>query len=162
MKCLPGRIIIYSNCKNGQAETPLIAFGKPLKQVSAQKIFLQPDTKLKIKLDGREILKQFKKQGFYVCFNGSKIYSQDFKGIYIAGGSLPMIWDFDNLIHHEELKMKDPDGDGIFETELILNSGKDKKQIASEWKLSKDISAFPQLHTDHVFANAIYNLSLEE
>jgi hypothetical protein len=147
---------------NGYAETPLIVFGQQLNQLQTKKQYLQPNTKLKVLLDGRDILKQFSQKGFYTCYNGTKIYKQDFKGIYIAGGTLPMIWDFDNLIHKDILLMKDPDGDGIFETELLLNAKKDQKAIANEWKLSKDISAFPQFKSDFVLANAIYNMSLEE
>lgn len=147
---------------NGIAETPVIEFGKQLNQISQKKTYLAPNTRLKIKLNGKEIFKQFKEKGFYTCFNGTKIYQQDFKGIYIAGGSLPMIWDFDNLIHKEELLMKDPDGDGIFEVELTLNAKKDQKEIANEWKLSRDISAFPQFNSELVIANAIYKMSLEE
>jgi hypothetical protein len=147
---------------NGYSETPLIVFGKQLKQQHSTKEYLLPNTRLKIRLDGRDILKQFAEKGFYTCFNETKIYKQDFKGIYIAGGTLPMIWDFDNLIHKDFLLMTDPDGDGIFETELLLNAKKDQKEIANEWKLTKDISAFPQFKSEFVLANAIYNMSLEE
>ncbi len=147
---------------NGYSETPLIVFGQQLKQPHSSKEYLQPNTKLKIRLDAREILKQFSEKGFYTCFNETKIYKQDFKGIYIAGGTLPMIWDFDNLIHKGLLLMKDPDGDGIFETELLLNAKKDQKEIANEWKLTKDISGFPQFKSEFMLANAIYNMSLEE
>lgn len=147
---------------NGYAETPVIIFGQQLKQLQNKKEYLLPNTKLKVRLDGRDLLKQFAEKGFYTCYNGTKIYKQDFKGIYIAGGTLPMIWDFDNLIHNDFLLMKDPDGDGIFETELLLNAKKDQKEIANEWKLNKDISDFPQFKSDFVLANAIYNMSLEE
>jgi hypothetical protein len=147
---------------NGFSETPLIVFGQQLKQQRSTKEYLQPNTRLKIRLDGRAIMKQFKEKGYYTCFNDTKIYKQDFKGIYIAGGTLPMIWDFDNLIHKDLLLMKDPDGDGIFETELILNKKQDQKEIANEWKLTKDISSFPQFKSGFVLANAIYNMSLEE
>lgn len=147
---------------NGYAETPLILFGKQLKQNTEKKEWLQPNTRLKIRLDGKEILKQFADKGYYTCFNGTKIYKQDFKGIYIAGGTLPMIWDFDNLMQKEALQMKDPDGDGIFETELILNAKQDQKKTAAEWNLTKDISAFPQFKTNFTLASAIYNMSVEE
>lgn len=147
---------------NGYSETPLITFGKQLVQKSDKKAYLQPNTKFKIRLDAREIVQQIAKQGFYTCFNGTKIYKQDFKGIYIAGGTLPMIWDFDNLVNHESLLMKDPDGDGIYETELILNAKQDQKKIAAEWNLSKNTKAFPQFKSEFTLANAIYNMSLEE
>ncbi|MBY0481783.1 MAG: hypothetical protein K2Q21_10530 [Chitinophagaceae bacterium] len=148
--------------KDGYAETPVIVFGKQLNQHADKKQYLQPNTTLKVRLDGREILNQFANKGYYTCFNGTKIYKQDFKGIYIAGGTLPMIWDFDNLIHRDALLLKDTKGDGIFETELILNVKQDQKQIAAEWNLSKDISAFPQYHSNFQLSNAIYNMSLEE
>jgi hypothetical protein len=150
------------NALNGVAETPVITFGKQLNQLNGKNSYLPPDTKLKVRLDLREVLKQFDKYGFYTAFNGTKIYKQDFKGIYIAGGTLPMVWDFDNLIHHPELQLKDDDGDGIYETELILNSKRDQKQIANEWKQSKDATAFPQYHSDFLMPDALYNMALEE
>ncbi len=150
------------NAINGFAETPLILFGHQLKQNSEKKEWLLPNTRLKIRLDAKEILKQFAEKGFFTCFNGTKIYKQDFKGIFVAGGTLPMIWDFDNLSQREALLMKDLDGDGIFETELILNAKQDQKKTASDWNLQKDISAFPQFKSDFTLANAVYNMSLEE
>jgi hypothetical protein len=150
------------NATNSYSETPLIVFGNQLLQKSDKKEYLQPNTKLKIRLDAREIIKQISTQGFYTCFNGTKIYKQDFKGIYIAGGTLPMIWDFDNLINKESLLLKDLDGDGIYETELLLNAKQDQKKIAAEWNLSKNTNAFPQFKSEFTLANAIYNMSLEE
>ena len=150
------------NAVNGSAETPLITFGKQLNQVAAKPTYLQPATKLKVRLDMRAVLKQLNEKGFYTAFNGTKIYKPDFKGVYIAGGTLPMIWDFDNLVNHTALQLKDDDGDGIYETELILNTKQDQKNIASEWKQSKDATAFPQYHGDYLISEALYNMSLEE
>jgi hypothetical protein len=134
----------------GLAETPLIVFGKQLKQPVKEKLFLQPNTKLKVRLDMREVLKEFELNGFYTTFNGTKIYKADFKGVYVAGATLPMTWDFDNLVNNPALKLADTDGDGIYETELVLNAKQDQKQISDEWKLTKDISAFPQYKSDYV------------
>ncbi len=150
------------NESNGLAETPVIIFGKQLNQTADKKKYLAPDTKLRIRLDFREVLRQFQQIGFYTCFNGTKIYKQDFKGVYIAGGTLPMTWDFDNLVNHPDLQLKDNDGDGIYETELILNAKQDQKKIAGEWKQSKDATAFPQYHSDYLLSDALYNMSIEE
>ncbi|HEY9364534.1 MAG TPA: hypothetical protein VIQ00_14805, partial [Chitinophagaceae bacterium] len=147
---------------SGFAETPIIIFGKQLNQISDKKKYLPPDTKLRIRLDFRNVLKQFEQNGFYTCFNGTKIYKQDFKGVYIAGGTLPMTWDFDNLVNHSNLQLKDNDGDGIYETELILNAKQDQKKIASQWEQSKDATAFPQYHSDYLLSDALYNMALEE
>lgn len=148
---------------NGYAETPLIPFGKQLKPaVGAKSSFLPPNTKFKLRLDMREVLAAFKSKGYYVTFKGDKIYKEDFKGVFVAGGSAPLIWDFDNLVHHPELELKDEDGDGIFETTLLMNAPEQQNNTDAQWTLSKDISAFPQYRSSYPIADALYNLSIEE
>lgn len=147
---------------NGFAETPIILFGEQLKYSKKSTAFLAPNTKLKIRLDMRTVLKQFNENGFYTCFNGTKIYKQDFKGVFIAGGTLPMIWDFDNVVNHDNLKLTDKNNDGIYETELVLNAQKDQKKIATEWNQTKDINAFPQYQSPYLIQHTLYNLSMEE
>lgn len=151
------------NDKGAADETPVITFGKPLAIVrETGSATLMPGTMLKIRLDMREMHKQFAAQGYYTTFNGTQIYRQDFKGIYVAGSVAPMTWDFDNLVNNPRLQLHDADGDGIYELTLELNKQADKKQTASEWKLSRDIGSYPQLSSGYVLADAVYNLSLEE
>lgn len=153
----------HFNVLPGGTETPVISFGKQLQDNTGEtNTFLQPDTKLTIKVDMTAVLNDFKTKGFYTTFKGDKIYKEDFKGLFVAGNTLPMIWDFDNLHNKEGLELKDADGNGIYETTLVLNAQKDAKQTAASWKLSKDITAFPQYISDHLIANAVYNMSLEE
>jgi len=145
-------------------ETPIIKFGeadKAQKAVSAT-TFLKPSTQIKIRLDMGPVLKAFKEQGFYTCVNGDKIYKNDFKGVFVAGNTAPMIWDFNNLVNHPDLELKDPDGDGIYETTLILNRPEDENKIASSWTMTRDASAFPQYHSGYKISDAVYNLALEE
>ncbi|MFI5140499.1 MAG: glycogen debranching protein, partial [Sphingobacteriales bacterium] len=148
--------------KNGVNETSIIKFGS---QVADDKVvsttgYLKPGASLKIRLDMRDVLDAFKKQGYYVGFNGDKIYKDDFKGVFVAGKPSPLMWDFNNLVNHPKLQLKDPDGDGIYETTLVF--GNDNNRTASSWKLSKDISAFPQYHSGYKITDALYNLALEE
>ncbi|MGK4567295.1 hypothetical protein [Flavobacterium sp. 3HN19-14] len=151
------------NLVSGVTETPLIPFGTPLKEKSTDKeTAVLPDSPLKIRLDLREVLNQIKTKGFYTTFNGDKIFKQDFKKVYVAGATAPLSWDFDNLHQKPELEMKDPDGDGIYETTLVFNSKKDKKQTDTNWKLTKNITAFPQYKSAYTLSNALYNMSLEE
>jgi hypothetical protein len=154
----------YCSAKGGTAQTPLIKFGQ--QHVESKKAeegrYLQPATKLKVRLDMRDVLSAFNKQGYYTGANGDKIYKNDFKGVFIAGATAPMIWDFNNLVNHPELELKDPDGDGIYETVLSMNEPKDAKETASSWKLTKNISAFPQYKSPYVITDALYNLTLEE
>ncbi|MEP7108773.1 MAG: hypothetical protein ABI760_12345, partial [Ferruginibacter sp.] len=151
------------NLLPGIIETPVIKFGSQLKDKSGEtNAFLKPGTKLKLRVDMNSMLADFRTKGYFTTFKGEKIYKEDFKGLYVAGNTLPMVWDFDNLHNREELQLKDPDGDGIYETNLVLNAQKDEKETASAWKLSKDISAFPQYKSVHTLADAIYNMSVEE
>ena len=149
---------------NGKFETPVICFGQQLKGQNplAKGVFLTPDTKFTIKLDMREVLAAFASEGFYTAYDGTKIYKADFKGVFVAGSISPLIWDFDNLSNHKELELKDTDGDGIYTVTLEMNKAKEKKTTASSWKLTKDVSAFPQYKSAVPMMDALYNLGLEE
>lgn len=150
------------HAKNGYDETPVITFGKQIKSLSAGMIYLEPNTRFKVRLDMKEVLKQLNEKGFYTCYNGTQIFKQDFKGVFIAGATLPMTWDFDNLHQRKELQLQDTDGDGIYETEMILNAKQDQKKIDNEWELKKDISAFPSYNAVFPLAGAVYHMSIEE
>lgn len=153
----------HFNVLPGVDKTPVIKFGSPLKDNTGDtKTYLKPATKFTIRVDMNAMLNDFKSKGFFTTYKGDKIYKEDFKGLYVAGNTLPMNWDFDNLHNREELELKDPDGDGIYETTLILNEPKDEKATATSWKLSKDISAFPAYSSDHTIIDAIYKMSVEE
>jgi hypothetical protein len=147
---------------NGNPETPLVKFGQPLQSTGAKETTIKPDSPLKIRLDMRQVLAEINSKGYFTTFNGDKIFKDDFKHVYVAGATAPLTWDFDNLHQKPELEMKDPDGDGIYETTLILNSKKDQKQTDGSWKMTRNTSAFPQYNSEQVLANALYNLSLEE
>lgn len=150
--------------KDGKAETPLIQFGQHYVDTTSipRNTYLTPNTTLNIRLDMREVLSDFDNKGYYETFNGEKIYKEDFKTVFIAGSPKPLTWDFDNLYKHEMLEMKDPDGDGIYELALVLNRTEEHKTTPSSWKLSHDISSFPQYTSDYLLVDALYNMSLEE
>ncbi len=148
---------------SGWNTSPLITFGQHYQDTrEIPKSYLKPGTPFTIRLDMREVLEAFKNKGFYTAFNGDKIYKDDFKGVYVAGNTSPLIWDFDNIANHPDLQLKDPDGDGIYEVTLLLNQQKEQRLTASSWKLSKDISAFPQYKSNYPLIDALYNLALEE
>lgn len=128
-------------------------------KIDSPKGILPSDTDFTFKLDMRGVFQQFKEKGFYQCQDGSKIAQSDFKGVYIAGGALPLTWDFVNL-EERGLKMTDSDNDGIFEITLKLNPlipVEDKT-----WKLAQDISTKATYTSEQPIVDALYNLSLEE
>lgn len=149
---------------NGVYTTPLIRFGslfldpKPVPENAV----MQADTKLTIRLDLHPVLDAFQKTGYYTTWDGNRIYPADLKAVYIAGAVAPLTWDFDNLFQRESLHLKDPDGDGIYETVIVLNSTQAQKDLASSWKQQRNLTAFPQYQSGFPLTDALYNLSLEE
>ncbi|AYA38918.1 glycogen debranching protein [Hymenobacter oligotrophus] len=145
-------------------ETPVIVFGQQYvdKMPVPANTYLAPNTPLKIRLDMRPVLASFQKQGYYQLYNGQKLYKDDLKHVHVAGNTTPLSWDFDNLINKPQLELKDPDGDGIYETTVVLNAHSDAKTTAKQWKQSLDVSGFPQYQSDYPLFDAVYNLSIEE
>jgi len=140
--------------------SPVITFGE-----YSDSIPKEPDTILPVnyeytfRLDLRPILEQFKENGYYETCDGNKIAKDEFKGVYIAGGSEPLTWDFSNL-EENKLSLKDPDGDGIYEITLLLNPL--DTTAKKEWKLTEDISMKPKYSSEQPLVDALFNMSLEE
>ena len=156
----------HFNClsKDGSCETPLITFGEQFNDEGAvpRGVYLKRDTKWTIRLDMREVFADFASSGYYETFNGSRIYAKDFEGVYIAGSTPPLTWAFDNLLHFKNLRLKDEDGDHIYELVLNLNPREGKRSVNPGWKLSLDATAYPQYRSAYTLVDALYNLSLEE
>ncbi|MGN6601810.1 MAG: alpha-L-rhamnosidase-related protein [Ginsengibacter sp.] len=151
------------NAQNGACATPVIKWGEQLKAEPTAKdnTYLPPGTRLTIRVDMSAVFDAFNRQGFYTAFNGNKIYKEDFKGVYVAGSTAPLTWDFDNLVNHPDLKLKD-EGNHIFSSTLELNQTSDEKKTDSKWSLSKNIGDYPQYHSPYPVSDALYNMSLEE
>ena len=145
-------------------ETPSIVFGQRYQDATptAANQYLDPNTPIKIRLDMRAVLAAFKKDGYFTTFKGDKIYQQDFKHVYVAGGTAPLSWDFDNLTNKPELELTDANGDGIYEATLTLNQPAAAKTTATSWQKSVNTADFPQYSSDYPLADALYNLALEE
>jgi len=148
----------------GMPETPVIPFGKRFVDATPvpANAYLAPNTAVKIRLDLRAVLAAFRKDGYFATFKGEKIYRADFKHVFVAGGTAPLSWDFDNLVNKPALEMKDTDGDGIYEATLVFNAPQDAKTTATHWKQSINTADFPQYSSEYPLADALYNLSLEE
>jgi hypothetical protein len=123
---------------------------------------LPVNTRVRFRVDFRQVIKAFEEKGYYDDLSGNRIYKADFKGLYIAGDTYPLSWDFENLAGNRQLKMQDPDGDGIFEDELVFNVYDPSAHTSSEWKLRNDISSYPVFTSESMLLNALYNMSLDE
>ncbi|MFO7668329.1 MAG: hypothetical protein R6W31_01595 [Bacteroidales bacterium] len=142
--------------------SPIIPFGETPDPIPAD-----PGSKLPVnynytfRLDMTPVLSQMEEKGYYEVFDGSRVAREDFKAVYIAGGSEPLTWDFFNL-DESNLELKDPDGDGIYEISLVLNPSDEETEKISTWILSENIFAKPVYHSNQKIVNALFNLSLEE
>ena len=123
---------------------------------------LPPNTRVRFRVDFNPVLKSFREKGFYDDILGNRIFEADFKGLYLAGDTYPLNWDFENIPSNPLLKMEDPDGDGIFEKELIFNVYDPSAHTSSTWKLSNDISKYPEYESPFVLLNALHNMALDE
>ena len=153
---------LINNEENAKNEINL-AFGSNeyMQNIDAEGKTLLPNTKLLVKLDFNNVLKDFEEKGYFEAVTGEKIYKTDFKGLFIAGNTAPLSWDFENL-HNKGLELKDKDGDGIYEIELTMNPYNPDNFTSAHWKLANDISKYPQLNSGKVIIDALYNLGLDE
>ncbi len=143
----------------GEKESEIYVFGLPSGKTEGAREILPTDYPYKFRLDLRPVLEQFEDKGFYEAVDGSKVAKDEFKGVYIAGSSLPLSWDWVGL-EEKGLELTDPDGDGIYEIDLVLNP-----KIESEertWKLTLDISHLPKLTSDVPMVDALFNMALQE
>lgn len=124
--------------------------------------YLPANTTVHFRLDMRKVMTAFAKDGFYKDYKGNKIFKSDFKGVWIAGGTYPLKWDFDNLSKGSSAQLKDDNGDGIYTLDMIFNAYNPNAVTASEWNLSKDISQYPSFSSKFSVLNSLYRLSLEE
>lgn len=147
---------------DGEHQSPIITFGQ-----NDQPNQGDPGTKLPVnyeytfRLDMNPVLKEFSSKGYYETFDGTRIAKDDFKGVYLAGGTEPLSWDFVNL-EEKGFDLKDPDGDGIYEIKVLFNPFDEKENQTKTWELTNDISMKPSYHSDQPLVDALFNLSLEE
>ena len=150
--------------KGAALRPPVITFGQryvDARPVPADK-YLAPNTPLTLRVDLRPVLAAFKKQGYYETWDHQKFYKADFKGVFVAGNTAPLTWDFANLGSREQLQMQDANGDGIYEITITLNAPEAARTTAPRWRQTLDVSDLPQYTSDYPLADALYNMALEE
>lgn len=151
--------------ENGESLSPIFVFGEKdtITDTSLpQRPSLPENTRWTVRVDMNPMLRSFAEKGSYTTPTGDIIYKNDFKGVYIAGSSEPLTWDFENLYGKPEMTLSDTNGDGIYETTLILNPVENNPEKFNNWKRRNDLSAFPGYHSDQLLIDALYNMSIDE
>jgi hypothetical protein len=151
--------------------TPVYVFGEVKKEeqeISGIKDqFLPANSEITVtfRVDFNSVLKSFIEKGYYEAYSGSRINKEDFEGLFIAGATEPLSWNFGEIQKNPIYKMTDPDNDGIYECRIIFRTN-DYRALDEHgravWKLKKDISGFPKYETQDVLHHALYNMALEE
>lgn len=147
---------------SGEKESPIITFGQINQDTSrTRREFLPVNYTYTFRVNLTPIFEQFDKQGFYITYSGDRIAKSDFKGVYIAGGSDPLSWDFVNL-GNKKLQLLDTGKDHIYTITLTFNPYNEKPNQIKKWKLEKNLTTKAKYHSDQPIVDALYNLSLEE
>ena len=151
---------------NGKMVSPIFVFGEAdTFNANEKNEYLNDDVELILRVDMRLALKDFKEKGYYELFNGEKIFAKDFTGVFVAGNISPLSWDFQTLGTKKDLQLKDENDDGIYEIKLLFKKNifaSNEDKLSTQWKLTKDISSYPQLHSSSVLLDALYNQAMEE
>ncbi|MFA6597456.1 MAG: hypothetical protein WCS69_07015 [Ignavibacteriaceae bacterium] len=151
---------------NGKMTSPVFVFGQAdTSTLNEQTEYLKEDVELTLRVDMRQMLKDFKEKGYYELFNGEKFYAKDFAGVFVAGNISPLSWDFQTLGTKKQFQLKDENNDGIYEIKLLFKKdifASDEDKLTTQWKLTKDISSYPQIQSSSVLLDALYNQAMEE
>lgn len=172
----PGQDHHFILSPGGKRDTAFFVFGKPDTGTAHKKLevksktdslnpYLLKDEDLLIRLDMREVIRDFKHKGYYQTYDKEKFPAESFKAVYVAGANEPLNWNFPALPERPEMSLKDPDGDGIYEVLIHFPkefSPEENKNAVKSWRLEKDISKFPQYESPDVLTDALYNMALEE
>lgn len=118
-----------------------------------------------LRLDLRQVLRDFARTGAYDPPLGPPIRREDFRAVYAIGDVEPLTWDARALRPGGPAELKDPDGDSIY-TLVIPVEAQYTRPLAGDgralWARHADLSAFPQLRSPQRLPDALYRMSLEE
>lgn len=157
--------------ENKNYVTPVFEFGNELKNekeiAKIENEFLPKNSEISVlfRVDFKVVLKSFEEKGYFDSYNGSRITKDNFEGLFIAGDSESLSWNFGEIQKDPQYKMTDPDGDGIYECKIVFKTN-DYRSIDEAgnavWQLKKDISQFPKFESQNTLQQALYNMALEE
>ncbi len=141
---------------------PLLKFGlqSPILPGTPQPI--KHMTTVHFRVDFRPVLTAFDSQSYFVTPTNDTMYADNFEGLYIAGGTAPLEWIWDNSQTPRQFRFEDLDQDSIYDLSLTFIPANltDKER---NWELSQDISHLPKFSSPEApLLEALTNLALEE
>ena len=160
---------LYVRPRDGRIVSPVYVFGREQPPfVPTPEDFPTSEegvAQVSIRLDMREVLRGFARDGAYDPPQGPPIRREDFQAVYAIGDVEPLGWDARALRPGSPAQLADPDGDGIFTLTIPVEARYTRPLDAwgrAIWARGTDVSAFPQLRSPQRLVDALYRMSLEE
>lgn len=141
--------------------TGIFFIGKPQVKPVTDRRPLAKDTKWTVRVDMAPVMESFKKYSYYVTPTNDTIYKDDFKGVWIAGSSAPLTWDFENLYGKDDRKLHPVNGSNIYEVTLTLNPATEVPADPQTWKIPAPDPDFPQYTSRETLVDALYNMAID-
>jgi len=141
---------------------PTLKFGRfaPTSQRAVSPI--TEATNVYFRVDLRSVLTAFGQAGRFITATHDTLAAADFNGLYLAGGTPPLSWIWDDADQSEALQFHDADGDSIYELKVHFSPPPLGKRDRT-WTLHTDLDQLPQFSSPAApLLEALTNLALEE
>ncbi|MCF7802387.1 MAG: hypothetical protein K9N34_10275 [Candidatus Marinimicrobia bacterium] len=140
-----------------------VVFGHPDAEPTHPQSPLTQSVTVHFRVDFRSVLNAWQQSGIYISPTSDSIARNDFRGLYLAGGTAPLEWLWDSGSTPDEMKFHDEDGDSIYTLSVTFPAGQPQTAEIRAWQLNKDLTGLPRFHSPTApLLEAVYNLALEE
>jgi len=161
---------LFIDPQNGKFVSEIFIFGKPdpgsiVDASYDHSSYLEEDVKVTIRVDMRDVLTEFRSQGYFTTYDGNSIKYDEFEGLYIAGDTHPLTWEFTALTRHPEYRLSDSDKDGIYEITLWFpkfHTADEIEAAGKRWRLLNNLTAYPRYESPIPLMTSLHSMSLEE
>ncbi|MCU0623529.1 MAG: hypothetical protein MUF53_06635, partial [Gemmatimonadaceae bacterium] len=150
----------------GRVTTPMYTFGVPptprLPRPDDAPDGEDGDARVTLRLDLRHAVRAIATRGAYVTPRGDRVTTID--PVYVIGDTEPLGWDVRALAPGAPQQLRDPDGDGVYETTLVFRTDYTRPRFAgggAVWARRAPLEGVPMLEADPLWS-ALWRLSLEE
>ncbi|MEA3287137.1 MAG: hypothetical protein U9Q77_07155 [Candidatus Marinimicrobia bacterium] len=141
---------------------PTLSFGIHAPVIPGDPPPLEHAANVHFRVDLRPVLTAFTNSGFYITPTNDTIYANSFEGLYLAGGTAPMTWIWDDPNGLDHLRFDDSELDSIYKLSLRFEPP-DTDTGSRTWALTEDISELPHFSSPQApLLEALTNLALEE
>lgn len=146
----------------GESDSVIFKFGESNIRPEDTYPELDKNTKWTVLLDMNPVLDSFEKNGYFVTETNDTIYSEDFKGVWIAGNANPLTWDFENLYGKDDRKLMPTDKKGIYQVSLTLNPPVESIADKKGWKVDAPNENYPTFSSQTMLVDALYNMAIDD